>query len=254
MPRKSADSSKFFLKTREIRKALLERGWRDADLSRAISISTASLSQLMTHKSSASPKTIQKICEVLNKAPEEVVEGLEPDAVPGTRGDTIFPTGTPRVTVDQAGAPGAPNNVSPESMMRVWERFMSEGINGGISIEAGSIQPLELGARPTLADWAAEDPDTFIVVVRGPSMLPVFLPGDSIIVSPNRKPQNGDYVLVKIGRRIYLKQYFSYRRGDLTVFRSLFPYFPEYVLNGDATPARYEIMGVIVDLIRHFVR
>ena len=131
---------------------------------------------------------------------------------------------------------------------------MSAGTNGGISVEAGSIQPMQLEARKTLADWLSEDPDTFLVVVRGPSMLPVFLPGDTIVVSPNREPENGDYVLVKIGQRIYLKQYFAYRKGDLIIFRSLFPYFPEYTVNADATPMKYEIMGVIVDLIRHFVR
>jgi len=64
--------------------------------------------------------------------------------------------------------------------------------------EQGSWQRNDAGDM-TVSSTVMLSPDAFAVLVTDREMVPVFEPGDIIIVDPGRQPRPGDYALVKVG-------------------------------------------------------
>ena len=80
----------------------------------------------------------------------------------------------------------------------------------------------------------------------------MFFEGDTIVVSPNRTPVSGNYVIVKSidEKEAKLKQLLLY--DDKIVLRSLNPLYPEMLFAGDERK-KLQISGVVVDLMRRIL-
>jgi phage repressor protein C with HTH and peptisase S24 domain len=84
----------------------------------------------------------------------------------------------------------------------------------------------------------------FFIKIDNDGMAPEFLPGDSVLVDPNREPKAGNYVvaIAMQGNQVLLWQVAPGEKGDLRMKR----------FNGKKTvdAKRYKILGVVTQLQR----
>jgi SOS-response transcriptional repressor LexA len=95
--------------------------------------------------------------------------------------------------------------------------------HGGMVVfdDAGYTHEGFLALNPT-------DPNTFAVTLSGDSMMPVFAPGDTAVIYPNKTPRNGSVVLAKLsveqGDGVMVKLY--QQAGHQVVLSSYNPAYP----------------------------
>ncbi|MDL2268840.1 LexA family transcriptional regulator [Desulfosarcina sp. OttesenSCG-928-A07] len=112
-------------------------------------------------------------------------------------------------------------------------------------VQAGTWQDVEDNFRQGYAEnWvdttATSHPNAFALVVRGDSMEPLFLEGETIIVDPGKDAISGSYVIVKNGEMATFKQLVIDGGG---VF--LKPLNNRYPIM-DMTGVEFKIVGVVV--------
>lgn len=88
-------------------------------------------------------------------------------------------------------------------------------------------------------EFPTTDTDAYVLQVRGNSMHPAIRSGWYVVIEPNRPPQMGEFVMVKlVDGRSTVKEYLWHRDG-------------EYVLNAIATDQRIVIAEDEVEAIHH---
>jgi len=92
-------------------------------------------------------------------------------------------------------------------------------------------------------------PRSFALVVEGDSMRPRFMPGDIIIIDPDRDCENGDLCVVKYNDEVTFKR-IRFQNGDV-VLRPLNPKFPDITIRQDSE-IDFQVVGRIVDMIPSF--
>lgn len=86
---------------------------------------------------------------------------------------------------------------------------------------------------PTGQGWGdikfpgVEDANAYALEITGESMLPVFRPGDRVVVSPNDTPRRGDRVIVKTIEGEVMAKELARLRPDYVLLRSFNPDFPD---------------------------
>ena len=114
-------------------------------------------------------------------------------------------------------------------------------------VRAGEWQDIDDQFHPGDADdWihttVTSHPNAFALVVRGDSMEPLFLEGETIIVDPGRKAINGSYVIAKNGNNeATFKQLVV--DGPNVYLR---PLNTELYKQWDMTGVEFRIIGVVV--------
>ena len=114
-------------------------------------------------------------------------------------------------------------------------------------VRAGEWQDIDDQFHPGDADdWihttATSHPNAFALVVRGDSMEPLFLEGETIIVDPGREAINGSYVIAKNGdNEATFKQLVV--DGPNVYLR---PLNTELYKQWDMTGVEFRIIGVVV--------
>lgn len=216
------------LKSNGILNYLAKKKWNKAELARQSGVSHKYLCTLLSAKSKSIPSEaiVGKIAEALEVEPWEIAEGFEPPfwyqnfekAQPIPKISGKFPL----ISWVQAG-------------------LLSSGVDLYTPRYAEEWIELKIGR-----------PDAFALRVKGQSMYPMFLEGDTIVVNPNRTPVSGNYVIVKLidEKEAKLKQLFLY--DDKIVLRSLNPLYPEMLFLRDDRK-KLQITGVVVDLIRRII-
>jgi len=114
-------------------------------------------------------------------------------------------------------------------------------------IQAGGWQDVDEQFHPDDAeDWihttATSHPKAFALVVKGDSMEPLFLEGETIIVDPGREAMNGNYIIAKNGdNEATFKQLVV--DGPNVYLR---PLNTELYKQWDMTGVEFRIIGVVV--------
>ena len=68
--------------------------------------------------------------------------------------------------------------------------------------------PVGIADEYKLAD--IDDPNAFWVRAKGNSMEPEIREGDYLLIAPNRRPENGNIVLAKIGDEVTVKKFYKH--------------------------------------------
>lgn len=216
------------LKSTVILNYLAKKKWNKPELARQSGVSHKYLCTLLNanNKSIPSEEIVGKIAEALGVEPWEIAEGFEPslwyqdfeEDKPIPRFSGKFPL----ISWVQAGLLSSGVDLYTPGYAKEW-----------IEVKFGN-------------------PNTFALRVKGQSMYPMFLEGDTIVVSPNRTPVSGNYVIVKSidEKEAKLKQLLLY--DDKIVLRSLNPLYPEMLFVGDEQK-KLQINGVVVDLMRRII-
>jgi len=91
----------------------------------------------------------------------------------------------------------------------------------------------------------------FALTISGNSMEPEFRENDIIVVNPELKPQNSDFILARNSKAT--EALFTQLRiyGDKNILHPLNPEFPDLELNDDG---QYSIIGVVTDKIKQYRR
>ncbi|MBQ9601508.1 MAG: helix-turn-helix domain-containing protein [Neisseriaceae bacterium] len=81
----------------------------------------------------------------------------------------------------------------------------------------------------------------FAYQITNNSMLPIFLIGDTVIISPEKQPETDCFVLVKIGNSLFIRRYIL----EDTKF-SLVPLNPDYSVISNQEQ-QVKILGVVIE-------
>ncbi|UCF90981.1 MAG: hypothetical protein JSW39_22270 [Desulfobacterales bacterium] len=207
---------------------LAKKKWNKPELARQSGVSHKYLCTLLNGKSKSIPseEIVGKIAGALGVEPWEIAEGFEPPLRhPNFEEDKPIPKISgkfPLISWVQAG-------------------LLSLGVDLYTPVYAKEWVEAKIG-----------NPNAFALRVKGQSMYPMFLEGDTIVVSPNRTPVSGNYVIAKLfdEKEARLKQLLLY--DDKIVLRSLNPIYPEILFAGDERK-KLQIVGVVVDLMRRII-
>jgi len=121
-------------------------------------------------------------------------------------------------------------------------------------VRAGKWQDVEDQFHPGDADdWihttATSHPNAFALVVKGDSMEPLFLEGETIIVDPGKEAMNGNYIIAKNGdNEATFKQLVV--DGPNVYLR---PLNTELYKQWDMTGVKFRIIGVVVAKEQRYV-
>lgn len=97
-------------------------------------------------------------------------------------------------------------------------------------------------------EWIETDvkgENIFVLHIKGDSMESEFKEGETIVVSPTAKAENGDYVIVKNEEEEEEATFKQYKRYDnMKILHPLNPQYNDIVLNKDK---QYRIVGVVME-------
>lgn len=99
---------------------------------------------------------------------------------------------------DPSAAPPIPVDamrVNPAKVKRIW--VVGKG-SGGLPERVWTDGDYPVGVTDEYGEVASTDPHAFLTKVFGPSMIPVFTPGNYALVEPGTEPELEDDVLVRL--------------------------------------------------------
>lgn len=140
-------------------------------------------------------------------------------------------------------------NLAPASLDRsVAEINIYGSIPAGVPIEA--IEDV-VGTEQIPASWLSGGREYFALVVRGDSMYPVYLDGDTVIVRKESTCQTGDDCVVYVnGYDATLKRVKLHDDGSIEICPLNTNYSPRRYSREEAAELPVQIGGVVVELRR----
>ena len=144
---------------------------------------------------------------------------------------------------------GREENISPATLERsVVDVNVYGTIPAGIPIEA--IEDV-IGTEQIPASWLSGGREYFALVVRGDSMYPVYLDGDTVIVRKESTCQTGDDCVVYVnGYDATLKRVKLHDDGSIEICPLNTNYAPRRYSRDEAAALPVQIGGVVVELRR----
>ena len=144
---------------------------------------------------------------------------------------------------------GREENISPATLERsVVDVNVYGTIPAGIPIEA--IEDV-IGTEQIPASWLSGGREYFALVVRGDSMYPVYLDGDTVIVRKESTCQTGDDCVVYVnGYDATLKRVKLHDDGSIEICPLNPNYAPRRYSRDEAAALPVQIGGVVVELRR----
>ena len=202
----------------ELKKARTQAGMSQKDLAKMLYVSQQAVAKWEIGSSSPTPETLRRISEILNVSLNRLL-GSES------------------------------NNVVPASLDRsVVEINVYGTIPAGIPIEA--IEDV-IGTEQIPASWLSGGREYFALIVRGDSMYPVYLDGDTVIVRKETTCKTGDDCVVYVnGYDATLKRVKLHDDGSIEICPLNTNYAPRRYSREEAAALPVQIGGVVVELRR----
>ena len=201
--------------------AMIKKGFTPQTFAEKIGLNKATVYRLLSGQSGYGYSSLHKICEVLDVEPWEIAEGFKP----------------PESHIRKSANKAPPKDLPLISWVQAGE------FNGITDI----FQPGD--ADEWVPRLGIRDPNAFCLRVRGNSMAPKFEEGDIIVVSPNRRPENGDYVIAKLidSQEATLKQF--YADDTYVILKPFNRAYEDIVITGKDLE-QLRIVGVVVKAIK----
>ncbi len=220
-------NSEIRLKCKIISNYLAKKKWNKPKLADQAGVSHKYLCTLLNGKSKSIPseEIVGKIAEALGVEPWEIAEGFE--------------------------APLKYSNVEGTPIVGIREKFpLISWVQAGVFTSGVNIYTP--GYPEEWIEAKSGNPNAFALRVKGNSMYPMFLEGDTIVVNPKRIPVSGNYIIAKLvdEEEAKLKQLLIY--DEKSVLRSLNPLHPEILFTGDERK-KLRIAGVVIEVMRRVI-